>query len=289
MPKFITVLDGLEEFYENGYGKLKTAADQGVRNVKRFVDDVGRNMADVQGRQAEAERQAAQAISRPAAARPASQPRPAAPRPTQRPAPTAQSVGLRGPIVPQPVFHIDPRDQELDRRWRAAGGQPVLQWPMQDHLAINQRNPAVEQGSGEFGLVRRDQRGRRRHDGLDITADPRTPIYASADGRVTRSQFQSPDQRVGYGSYVRIDHGDGVESRSAHLSGRTVEAGDRVRRGQLIGYTGTSGNLPDGGQPHNHFEVIYRGQPVDPRLFIGPSGYPAIYSPRDYNRLWGDG
>lgn len=64
MPKFITVLDGLEDFYENGYGKLKTAVDQGARSVKRFADDVGRNMADVEARQAEAERQAVQEIVR---------------------------------------------------------------------------------------------------------------------------------------------------------------------------------------------------------------------------------
>jgi murein DD-endopeptidase MepM/ murein hydrolase activator NlpD len=97
----------------------------------------------------------------------------------------------------------------------------------------------------------------KTHDGLDIIADVGTPVYASGDGTV---EFAS-HSGGGYGLVILIDHGYGYETLYAHLSKIIVRSGQRVRRGDLIGYSGKSG-LVSG--PHLHYEVRYRGVKKNP-------------------------
>jgi len=112
----------------------------------------------------------------------------------------------------------------------------------------------------------------RQHTGVDITAPRGTPVYATADGVVLNRQTYS-----GYGISVVIDHGYSYETLYAHLSKKTVRAGQRVKRGELIGYVGTTG-ISIG--PHLHYEVFKNGKHVNPVYYfysdITPEEYDAI-------------
>jgi murein DD-endopeptidase MepM/ murein hydrolase activator NlpD len=98
------------------------------------------------------------------------------------------------------------------------------------------------------------------HKGLDFMADSGTPIHAAADGIVTQAE-RAPD----YGNIVRLDHGFGLDTRYAHLSGFLVKVGDRVSKGQPIGTVGSTGRSTG---PHLHYEVRLNGVPLDPRKYL---------------------
>ena len=102
--------------------------------------------------------------------------------------------------------------------------------------------------------------GTRRHEGVDLAAPRGTPVYATADGLVGRALYFGS-----YGNYVQIEHGGELETRYGHLSSYTVQAGDTVHKGDLIGYVGTTGRSTG---PHLHYEVRVAGQPVDPRPYM---------------------
>lgn len=99
-------------------------------------------------------------------------------------------------------------------------------------------------------------RQRRRHNGVDLAAPTGTPIYATADGIVGRADWFSS-----YGLYVSIDHGADLETRYAHMSRLAVAAGERVRKGDVIGYVGSTGRSTG---PHLHYEVRVDGVAVNP-------------------------
>jgi murein DD-endopeptidase MepM/ murein hydrolase activator NlpD len=99
------------------------------------------------------------------------------------------------------------------------------------------------------------------HKGLDIAWMRGTPIVAAADGEVLRVE-ENPMQ---LGKYVVLRHRYGFSTRYGHLDRWVVEAGQQVRRGEVIGYLGTSG-VSTG--PHLHYEVRIAGQVVDPRLYL---------------------
>jgi murein DD-endopeptidase MepM/ murein hydrolase activator NlpD len=100
----------------------------------------------------------------------------------------------------------------------------------------------------------------RDHKGLDMTADVGTPVYATGDGRVERANYSES-----FGNVIYLDHMYGYETRYAHLSKFNVTGGQRVKRGDLIGYVGSSG-LSKG--PHLHYEVLFQGQHVNPINFF---------------------
>lgn len=95
------------------------------------------------------------------------------------------------------------------------------------------------------------------HNGIDFKADLGSPIYATADGWV--KTVGSPDK--GLGTMIIIDHRNGYETRFGHLSKAAVRSGQRVKRGDIIGYSGDSG-LAKG--PHLYYELRKDGKPVDP-------------------------
>ena len=98
--------------------------------------------------------------------------------------------------------------------------------------------------------------GRRNHKGVDLAAPVGTPIYATADGYVSKAEWFSS-----YGKYVSIEHGANLQTRFAHMSRIAVDAGTRVKKGQLIGYVGSTGRSTG---PHLHYEVRIDGKAVNP-------------------------
>jgi hypothetical protein len=97
----------------------------------------------------------------------------------------------------------------------------------------------------------------RMHTGVDFTAPRGTPVYATGNGKAIR-----PDVGMtGYGLFIVIDHGYGYKTVYAHLSKVLVKPGQKVTRGEIIGYVGNSG-VSTG--PHLHYEVRYNNKPVNP-------------------------
>lgn len=100
----------------------------------------------------------------------------------------------------------------------------------------------------------------RPHKGLDFTAPHGTPVYATGDGRVDNSYYSSS-----FGNVVYLNHGFGFETRYAHLSKYIVQPGDKVKRGQIIGYVGNTGTSVSA---HLHYEVLFQGDQINPINFF---------------------
>jgi murein DD-endopeptidase MepM/ murein hydrolase activator NlpD len=103
------------------------------------------------------------------------------------------------------------------------------------------------------------------HAGVDLSAPYGTPIYATADGVVDRAQWTG-----GYGNMVEIDHGKGIATRYGHMSRIAAHAGEHVKRGELIGYVGSTGRSTGN---HLHYEVRIDGHAVNPIPFLQSSNY----------------
>jgi murein DD-endopeptidase MepM/ murein hydrolase activator NlpD len=103
-------------------------------------------------------------------------------------------------------------------------------------------------------------KARKMHWGMDFTAPRGTPIYASGDGVVTRAD----NRASGFGKHIRIDHGYGYVTIYAHLSRYNVKRRQKVKRGDLIGFVGSTGRSE---APHLHYEVRKDGQRINPINF----------------------
>ena len=97
------------------------------------------------------------------------------------------------------------------------------------------------------------------HAGVDLTAKEGTPIHATGQGRVIEAGVQS-----GYGNVVKIDHGYGYTTVYAHMSKIAAKRGQKVNRGDVIGYVGCTGLSTS---PHCHYEVRLHGKPIEPMNF----------------------
>ena len=101
---------------------------------------------------------------------------------------------------------------------------------------------------------------RKMHEGMDFTAKTGTPIYATGDGVVERAD----NTASGYGNHIVIRHGFGYETLYGHLSKYKCRAGQRINRGDIIGYVGSTGRSEG---PHLHYEVHKNGKVVNPLNF----------------------
>jgi murein DD-endopeptidase MepM/ murein hydrolase activator NlpD len=111
--------------------------------------------------------------------------------------------------------------------------------------------------SSGFGLRRHPILGyKRMHSGMDFKARYGTPIVAVSDGRVS-----SAGRAGGCGIAVRLEHGGGLSTRYCHMSRMAVSRGQQVRRGQVIGYVGSTG-LSTGA--HLHYEMYRGGRAINP-------------------------
>lgn len=113
----------------------------------------------------------------------------------------------------------------------------------------------------------------KMHAGLDFTANTGTPIYATADGSVKTSGFNNG----GFGNHVVIDHGFGYETLYGHMVRIKARVGQKVKRGEVIGWVGSTGKSTG---PHVHYEVHKNGTPLDPIYFF----YNDL-TPEQYDRL----
>jgi murein DD-endopeptidase MepM/ murein hydrolase activator NlpD len=100
----------------------------------------------------------------------------------------------------------------------------------------------------------------RDHKGLDFTADIGTPVYATGDGIIKSAYFSGS-----FGNVIFLDHDYGYETRYAHLSGFKAKRGQKVKRGDIIGFVGDTG-LSRG--PHLHYEVLFNGLHINPINFF---------------------
>ncbi len=120
--------------------------------------------------------------------------------------------------------------------------------------------------SSNFGMRSDPFRGTRRgHKGVDLAGPIGTPIYATADGVVSKAQWFG-----GYGRYIQIEHGGAMQTRYGHMSRLNVVANQRVRKGEVIGYMGSSGRSTGS---HLHYEVRVSGKAVNPLPYMRASEY----------------
>lgn len=101
---------------------------------------------------------------------------------------------------------------------------------------------------------------RRMHWGMDFTAPTGSEIYATGDGKVV----EVTKSRKGYGNHVVIDHGFGYKTLYAHMSEFSVRRGQKIKRGDVLGYVGNTGTST---APHLHYEVLKNGRKINPVNF----------------------
>ncbi|HET9847783.1 MAG TPA: peptidoglycan DD-metalloendopeptidase family protein [Candidatus Dormibacteraeota bacterium] len=105
------------------------------------------------------------------------------------------------------------------------------------------------------------------HTGIDLAVPLGTPVFAAADGVVglAGAMTDSSGALVGYGNYIVVQHDAGLKTLYGHLLAIGVKQGDTVKRGQLIGLVGSTGNSTG---PHTHFEVRIDNSPIDPMQML---------------------
>lgn len=165
--------------------------------------------------------------------------------------------GIGGPLVPLPADAFEANlaearrqiDEETHLR-RVAAALPFRQ-PLPGEIAY----------TSSFG-TRLDPFTRMAalHTGVDMRAETGAPARATAAGRVTAAEYAG-----GYGNMVEVDHGRGLVTRYAHLSGYAVSVGQRVEAGSVVGFVGSTGRSTGS---HLHYETRIDGEPVDPQRFL---------------------
>ena len=137
---------------------------------------------------------------------------------------------------------------DVERRQALAAATPSI-WPARGWMNAgygSRRDPFT--GGADY------------HPGLDISADRGDPVVATANGTVTAAQRSGA-----YGNMIVIDHGFGISTRYAHLDGFRVKPGDPVRRGDVVGYAGSTGRSTGA---HLHYEVLVYGRHLNPLQFL---------------------
>ena len=157
-----------------------------------------------------------------------------------------------------PMNGGDERFRYLFSSWEATGNGDLTGSDTGGAIAIPSRMPlAAAILTSNYGMRTHPVLGgRRNHKGVDLAAPTGTPVYATADGLVAKAKRFSS-----YGLFIQIEHGANLQTRFAHMSRLAVTAGQRVRKGELIGYVGSTGRSTG---PHLHYEVRVEGVAVNP-------------------------
>ena len=174
---------------------------------------------------------------------------------------SAASAEIVAPVkdAGAPIGGGDEQFRNLFAQWESLDAKgPAAIATVKPTVAIPSQMPLQDaRMSSDYGMRNHPVLGRRAsHKGVDLAAPTGTPIYATADGVVERADWFSS-----YGLFIKIDHGADLETRYAHMSKLAVAAGERVRKGDVIGYVGSTGRSTG---PHLHYEVRIDGQAVNP-------------------------
>ncbi|MEX6633612.1 M23 family metallopeptidase [Hyphococcus lacteus] len=142
----------------------------------------------------------------------------------------------------------------------AALQKAMLNVPLSSPLIVGRRY------TSSFGIRRDPINGKySRHNGIDFAAPWASPITATADGVV-----KFAGTRSGFGRLVEINHGNGFVTRYAHMNRISVKTGQKVSLHDKVGELGSSGRSTG---PHVHYEVLFKGKPLNPRRFIEAGRY----------------
>lgn len=175
------------------------------------------------------------------------------------PSATGGEAGLGGEDEALSLDDLDLRTQRLE------GTLDQVEAELQERLRWISSTPAITPAKGiltsGFGSRSDPFHGARTfHGGVDIAAAPGAPVHATADGVVTLA-----GRNGGLGKAVFVSHGYGLVTRYGHMSGLAVKAGQRVKRGDVIGYVGNTGRSTG---YHLHYEVHLDGEPVNPAAYL---------------------
>jgi murein DD-endopeptidase MepM/ murein hydrolase activator NlpD len=171
--------------------------------------------------------------------------------------------GVGGPYeAVDPARAADPSFKAMFNSWKQ------LDQLEQGTIAIPSAEPVKGVAfTSSYGVRSDPFRGTRAmHAGIDLAGPIGTPIYATADGIVGRSEYNSG----GYGNLIEINHGRGIQTRYGHLSRSMVSAGQHVKRGDVIGLMGSTGRSTGS---HLHYEVRLDGKAVNPVPFMQSTAY----------------
>jgi len=136
------------------------------------------------------------------------------------------------------------------------------------------KNDDLKRTASGFGMrMHPIYKFRKMHTGMDFSAPVGTPIFATGNARVKKVRRS----RRGYGNHIILDHGFNYETLYAHMDKISVFPGQKVKRGEIIGYVGNSGTST---APHLHYEVLKNGSPVNPINF-----YYNDLEPEDYETM----
>ena len=166
---------------------------------------------------------------------------------------------------------LDEVQWRLDQQMAALGEVALVAKNAGDMVSCIPAGPPILPKKGTYHLsspfgVRTDPvyGGTARHTGQDFASKTGNPVYATGDGTVEKVDFKF----TGYGNEVVIDHGFGYKTRYAHLNTIDVGVGQVLHRGDKIGEVGKSGKSTG---PHLHYEVLYKGDAVNPMSFMDMS------------------
>lgn len=166
-------------------------------------------------------------------------------RPTPRPAPNYVTHNVT-PYAPQYNSSVTSKPlAPVSAPVVAAAGAPAFAWPVSGRVI------------SDFGATNNGG----RNDGINIATAMGAPIHASASGTVT----YAGDELKNYGNLVLVKHSGGYTTAYAHADRLTVQRGDFVARGQVIGYAGQTGDVTS---PQLHFEIRSATTPVNPRAYL---------------------
>ena len=166
---------------------------------------------------------------------------------------SAQESALNSEIQKK-VAELNKQQEEQKKNDSGSSGGSTtgtgnLVWPSYCTYITSRQGPRTHPITGVY----------KNHGGTDIGASYGSAIYAADSGTVV---YSSDGWNGGWGNYVMIDHGNGMQTLYAHMSSRAVSVGQTVSRGQTIGYVGSTG-MSTG--PHLHFEMYINGSRIDPQ------------------------
>jgi|GEM_PF-602341 len=207
--------------------------------------------------------------SAPSPAGPSSaRPDPAGPDPAGRsPASGARSAGARSAVAAAAAPGDASSGRERLRRLQDADLRAaVARLPAVSFESDTFRTPVHGRVSSRFGWRALSVNGNHFHAGVDLAVPLGTPVHAARDGLVAKAGWGGT-----YGDVVYLDHGDGTQTRYAHLSSIDVHVGEALRQGDVLGLAGSTGASTG---PHVHFELRFDGRAVDPLDYLQPMATP---------------